>query len=229
MNLMDSDSNQQAPAQPPQNLDPTSQAQIEQLINQSVQACLSSVLPQVVSQSLAGMNVPAQPPAQSQQPGLSAEAVAAAVAAAIAAQKDKPREPKEPSPWEEFLVPTETDASNPVALELIKLFRTPPNLQSLKLTAEEIPQFRGIPVSAPARSHAQDKALHAVQEKLRMAMLCFVNAEEEEDNADRYVGAAFLRSAHEDLLQMRRRGAAGRKAHALDPHPDDPRESLFTP
>ena len=127
---MDSDSNQQAPAQPPQNLDPTSRAQIEQLINQSVQACLSSVLPQVVSQSLAGMNVPAQPPALSQQPGLSAEAVAAAVAAAIAAQKKKPREPKEPSPWEEFLVPTETDASNPVALELMKLFRTPPNLQS---------------------------------------------------------------------------------------------------
>ena len=127
------------------------------------------------------------------------------------------------------MVPTETDASNPVALELIKLFRTPPTLQSLKLTAEEIPQFRGIPVSAPARSHAQDKALHTVQEKLRMAMLCFVNAEEEEDNADRYVGAAFLRRVHEDLLQMCRRGAAGRKAHALDPCPDGQRESLFTP
>ena len=127
------------------------------------------------------------------------------------------------------MVPTETDASNRVALELIRLFRTPPNLQSLKLTAEEIPQFRGIPVQAPARSHAQDKALHAVQEELRMAMLCFVNAEEEEDNADRYIGAAFLRSAHEDLLQMRRRGAAGHKAHALNPRPDDPRESLFTP
>ena len=56
-----------------------------------------------------------------------------------------------------------------------------------------------------------------------MAMLCFVNAEEEEDNAYRYVGAAFLRSSHEDLLQMRRRGAAGRKAHALDPRPDDRR------
>ena len=62
------------------------------------------------------MNVPAQPPAQSQQPGLSAEAVAAAVAAAIVAQKDMPREPKEPSPWQEFLVPTETHASRPVAL-----------------------------------------------------------------------------------------------------------------
>ena len=61
-----------------------------------------------------------------------------------------------------------------------------------------------------------------------MAMLCFIKAEEDEDNADRYVGAAFLRSAHEDLLQMRRRGAAGRKAQALDPRPDDPRESLFT-
>ena len=62
-----------------------------------------------------------------------------------------------------------------------------------------------------------------------MVMLCFVNAKEEEDNADRYVGAAVLRSAQEDLLQMRRRGAAGRKAHALDPRPDDPRKSLFTP
>ena len=114
------------------------------------------------------------------------------------------------------MVPTETDASNLVVLELIKLFRTPPNLQSLKLTAEEIPQFQGIPVSAPARRHAQGKALYAVQEKLRMAMLCFVNAEEE-DNADHYVGTAFLRSAHEDLHQMRRKGAAGRKAHALEP------------
>ena len=147
----------------------------------------------------------------------------------MAAQKDKPRHTKEPSPWVYFLVPMETDASNLVALELIKLFRTPPNLQSLKLTAEEIPQFRRIPVSAPARSYAHDKALYAVQEKLRMAMICFVNAKEEEDNADGYVGAAFLRSAHQDLLQMRRRGAAGRKAHALDPRPDDPHESLFTP
>ena len=61
-----------------------------------------------------------------------------------------------------------------------------------------------------------------------MVMVCFVNAEEEEDKADRYVGAAFLGSAHEDLLQMPRRGAASRKAHTLDPCPDDPRESLFT-
>ena len=55
-----------------------------------------------------------------------------------------------------------------------------------------------------------------------MAMLCFVNDEEEEDNADRYVGAAFLCSAHEDLLQMRCNCAASRKAHALEPRPDDP-------
>ena len=88
------------------------------------------------------------------------------------------------------MVTTETDATNAVALELTKLFKTPPNLQSLKLTAE-IPQFRGIPISAPARNHAQDMALYTVQEKLRMAMLCFVNAEAEENNADRYVGAAF--------------------------------------
>ena len=124
---MDSDSNQQAPAQPPQHLDPTSRAQIKQLINQSVQACLSSVPPQVVSQNLAGMRIPAQPPAQSQQPGLSAEAVAAAVAAAMAAQKEKPLEPKDPSPWEEFLVPRKTYATNAVALELIKLFKAPSN------------------------------------------------------------------------------------------------------
>ena len=94
-------------------------------------------------------------------------------------QKDKPKDLKEPSPREEFLVPTETDATNSVALELSKLFKTPPNLQSLKLTAGEIPQFRGITISAPARNHAQDTALYALQEKLRMAMLCFLNAEEE--------------------------------------------------
>ena len=102
---MDSDLNQQAPAQTAQKLDLTLRAQMEQLVNQSVKACLRGVLPQVVSQGLAGMNVPTQPPAQSQQPGLSAEAFAASVAAAIAAQRDKPREPKEPSPWEEVLGP----------------------------------------------------------------------------------------------------------------------------
>ena len=189
-----------------------------------MQPCLSSVLPQVVSQGLASMNVPSQPQAQTQQLGLSVESVAAAVAAAIAAQKDKPKDPKEPPPWEEFLAPTATDATNAVALELSKLFKTPPNLQSLKLTAE-FPQFRGIPVSAPARNHAQDMALYTVQEKLRVAMLCFINAEKEENNADRYVGAVFLRSAHQDLLQMRRKGAAGRKVHALEPRPDDPRKA----
>ena len=125
------------------------------------------------------------------------------------------------------MVPTESDTTNAVALELTQLFKTPPNLQSLKLTAA-IPQFRGIPVSAPARNHAQDMALNAVQEKLRMAMLCFVHAEEEENNADRYVGAPFLRSAHEDLLNMRCKGAAGHKMHALEPRPDDPPKSLFS-
>ena len=62
-----------------------------------------------------------------------------------------------------------------------------------------------------------------------MAMRCFVNAEEEEASADRYIGAAFRCSVHQDLLQMRSRGAASRKAHALDPRLDDPRESLFSP
>ena len=62
-----------------------------------------------------------------------------------------------------------------------------------------------------------------------MAMLCFVDAEEGEYNVERYAGTAFLRSAHGDLLQMRRRGAAGRKSHALDPRPDEPRERLSSP
>jgi hypothetical protein len=214
-----------APTNSLASLDQASQQQLQQIINQSVQQCLTAALPQAISQSLSMVNAQAQPQVNAQ--GVSPESMAAAVATALAAQKDK-KESKEPSPWEDFLAPTETEATNAVALELIKLFKTPPNLQSLKLTAEEIPKFRGIPVSAPPRPHPQDKSLHAIQEKLRTAMLCFVNAEEEADKTDRYVGAAFLRSAHEDLLQLRRKSAAGRKAYVLEPRADDPRESLFT-
>ena len=56
------------------------------------------------------------------------------MAAAISAQKDRPRDPKGPSPWEEFLVPTETNASCPVALELIK-----PSTYDFQL--EKVPTF----------------------------------------------------------------------------------------
>ena len=207
-------------------LDPQAQADLQQLINQSVQTCLNATLPAAIAQGL-GSVAQAQQAQLPQQPD--ATTMATAIATAIASQKDKTKDKgKEPSPWDDFLVPTETEATNAVALELVKLFKTPPNIQALKLTAEEIPAYSGIPVSPSPRPHHQDKMLHAIQEKLRTAMLCFVNAEEQDDKADRYVGAAFLRSAHEDIHQLRRKGAAGRRAHMLDQRQDDPREPLFT-
>ena len=151
---MDTNSNQQNPAHSQaQALDLASQAQIQQPINASVKSCFSNTLPQVLSEILPSMNVQAEPQAQMQHQGLSAESVEAAMAAALTAQKDRPNEPIEPFPSEDFLVPTETEATNAVVLEPTKIFKTPPNLRSLKITAEDIPQYQKIPVSAPARTH----------------------------------------------------------------------------
>ena len=87
-----------------------------------MQSCLAGALPQAVTQSLSSINAQAQPQVQTQ--GVSAESVAAAVAVALAAQKDK-KETKEPFPWDSFLASIETEATNAVALELIKVLRPP--------------------------------------------------------------------------------------------------------
>ena len=111
---------------------------------------------------------------------------------ALAVHKDKPQETREFSPWEDYLAPTGIEATQQVVQELIKLFAKAPNLPALRATAEEIPSYKGIPLTPPARPHPNDKALAAVQDKLRTAMFCFVHAGQEGDKADRYTGAAFI-------------------------------------
>ena len=73
-----------------------------------------------------------------------------------------------------------------------------------------------------------DKALHDIQEKLRATMALFVEAEELNDRSASYSAAAFLRSEHEDVRQLRQRNVAGKKADQLDARVDADQTSLFS-
>ena len=59
-------------------------------------------------------------------------------------------------------------------------------------------------------------------------MSLFVEAEESGDRSAMYCAAAFLRAAHKDVRQLRRRAIAGKKAHQLDTPVDADHTSLFS-
>ena len=67
-----------------------------------------------------------------------------------------------------------------------------------------------------------------MQQKLHAAMCCLVDAEENSDISSSSTACAFLRSAHQDVLQMRRLGAAEKQAQKLDRREDASDVELFT-
>lgn len=153
-------------------------------------------------------------------------AVSAAVAA-VQAAKSKESEPKEDL-WDTYLQEAEVAPTTLGATRLVSLLEKPPDLTRLELTLKEVPHYKGLPRTAPPKSHPQDKLLHKVQEKLHAAMCCLVDAEENNDISSSSTACAFLRGAHQDVLQMRRLGAAGKQAHKLDRREDASDVELFT-
>lgn len=176
-------------------------------------------------------NPQAQAPAQADPQATIAAAAAAAVLQASQDAKEakakKDSEPRE-DPWSSYLHTTEVEATAQTAQDLVKLFKEPPSLSALNNTFDEIPNYKGIIPTPPVRPIPGDKALHDLQEKLRATMALFVEAEESNDRSASYSAAAFLRSAHEDVRQMRRRNVAGKKAHQLDARVDADQASLFS-
>ena len=59
-------------------------------------------------------------------------------------------------------------------------------------------------------------------------MSLFVEAEESSDRSVMYSASAFVRSAHKDVHQLRRRAIAGKKAHQLDVRVDADHTSLIS-
>ena len=59
-------------------------------------------------------------------------------------------------------------------------------------------------------------------------MSLFLEAEESSDGLSMCCAAAFLRSAHEDVRQLRRRAIAGKKAHKLEACVNAYQTSLFS-
>ena len=91
-----------------------------------------------------------------------------------------------------------------------------------------MPHWNGLARIAPPRSHTQDRSLHNVQQKLHAAMCCLVDTEENSEISSSLTACAFLHSAHQDVLQMQRLGAAGKQAHKLDRREDASDVELFT-
>ena len=174
-------------------LSPTSNAQLQAMIQQAV----SSMGPEIAKQVALGMGQQQQPQAVAAQQaavsGVASAAATAAVTAHNAQTKKKESEPRE-DPWAQYLQSTVVIATEDTAVNLVKLFKEAPDLTNLMKTLKEVPNFKDIPDVPPARSHQQDHQLQLVQTKLRAAMNLFVEAEEENDPAARYTAAAFMRS-----------------------------------
>ena len=209
--------------------DPAQQPQAHQGISPEMVSSIQSIVAAAMSQYASAQPLAQAPPAQDSQ-SVAAAAAAAVLQASQEAKDAKAKKDSEPreDPWSSFLHTTEVEATVPTAIELVKLFKEPPNLVALNNTIEEIPDYKGIIPTPPARPVPGDKALHDLQEKLRATMALFVEAEESSDRSAMYSAAAFLRSAHEDVRQLRRRAVAGKKAHQLDARVDADHNSLFS-
>ena len=82
-------------------------------------------------------------------------AVSAAVAA-VQADKSKESEPQEDL-WDNYLQEAEVAQTTLGAIRLVSLFEKPPDLTLLELTLKEVPYYKGLPRTAPPKSHPQDR------------------------------------------------------------------------
>ena len=112
---------------------------------------------------------------------------------------------------------------------LCSLLPAPPPLEQLRLSEKDCPSFSKVPKTpVPRKQNQTDINLFQVQKKVEGAMNMLVHCAESGDQRSLHVQAAMLRSAWEDLLQMRRSALAGRQFRKLDPRLDDTRPKLLS-
>ena len=130
--------------------------------------------------------------------------------------------------WGSLLKPTTVEPSTSNAQFLCQVLSSPPPTDKLKASEKIMPCYAHIPLTPPPRKNRIDTQLYTGQKKLEHAMHMLTHHLETGDNESIGIGAAWIRSAWEDMHQQRRSLMAGKQAFKLDPRTDDTRPRLLT-
>jgi hypothetical protein len=130
--------------------------------------------------------------------------------------------------WSDVLHSTVLSPQSSDAVALGKLLGNPPPLGQLKATIQNLPQYQGVPTTAPPRKNRIDWNLFQAQKKMEAAMHMQMHFMEQNDKKHMAVVAALTRSAWEDINQNRRALLAGKQAHRLQQRQDNDQARLLT-
>ena len=111
---------------------------------------------------------------------------------------------------------------------LATLLESPPPISILKSDFFTPPTFACIQETAAARKHWSNIKIHTPQRKLEAAMQHMVQSIEQQDPQFITTAAALVRSAWEDVNQIRREQIADKQRAKLDKRQDDVRPRLLT-
>ena len=137
-------------------------------------------------------------------------------------------EVEEDPSWGNILLPTAVEPSSPAAQFLCQVLSTPPPIDKLKASEKIMPCYAHIPQTPPPRKNRIDTQLYTGQKKLEHAMHMITHHIETGDREAIGIGAAWIRSAWEDMHQQRRSLMAGKESFKLDPSADDTRPRLLS-
>lgn len=148
-------------------------------------------------------------------------------AMAMDEEQEGPSDAEDPS-WGRILMPTTVEPTQPSAQFLCQVLSSPPPIDKLKASEKVMPCYANIPLTPPPRKNRIDTQLYTGQKKLEHAMHMITHHLETGDQEAIGIGAAWIRSAWEDMHQQRRTLMAGKQAFKLDPRADDTRPRLLT-
>ena len=140
---------------------------------------------------------------------------------------DEENQEEDPT-WGKILKATAIEASGERAQFLCQVLSSPPPLENLRASEKSMPCYTKVPQTPPPRKNRLDSNLFNAQKKMELAMHMLVHHMEKNDKEAIGVGAAFVRSAWEDIHQQRRFLIAGRQSFKLDHRVDDTRPRLLS-
>jgi hypothetical protein len=115
------------------------------------------------------------------------------------------------------------------AQRFLQLLSKPPPLQDMKMQAQSVVVYSGVPETPAPRRNKVDLSLYTVQHKLEVAMHLLTQSMDTSQVISMVQAAAWIRSGWEDLQQQRRSYMAGRQAWKLDQRSDDQKAKLLSP
>jgi hypothetical protein len=143
-------------------------------------------------------------------------------------KEEEPEKAEESWQWTDLLPTTTVKATKEDAKGLCALLSRPPPWKMLKSTELENFNFSGIPTTPPPRKNKKDGTMYTAQRKMENALQFLAHYLETGEKQSIGVGAAWCRSAWEDLQQQRRGVLSVTQGCKWETRHDDHRARLLT-